>query len=100
MAALIFILVWHFSKPIFVKRGIAGEQWFFDGSISWGTCRSCYLRNHRNFDVGSHLNDRIIFPSPQKQGHGCEDGTEGLRDDHGPNWEVDNNSQRAVYSTF
>ena len=28
MAALIFMLVWHFGKPIFVKRGITEKQRF------------------------------------------------------------------------
>ena len=72
MAALIFILVWHFGKPIFVKRGITEKQRFFTAAF-WGGCRSCYLRNHRNFYVGSHLNDQITVP--WKQSHGCEDGT-------------------------
>ncbi len=26
MAALIFILVWHFGKPIFIKSGITKKQ--------------------------------------------------------------------------
>lgn len=29
MAALIFILVWHFGQPIFVKRGVSDRQRFF-----------------------------------------------------------------------
>ena len=29
MAAMIFILVWHFGQPIFVKRGVSDRQRFF-----------------------------------------------------------------------
>ena len=34
MAALIFILVWHFGKPIFVKRGITEKQRFFTAALA------------------------------------------------------------------
>ena len=34
MAALIFILVWHFGKPIFVKRGITEIQRFFTAALA------------------------------------------------------------------
>ena len=34
MAALIFILVWHFGKPIFVKRGITEKQRFFKAALA------------------------------------------------------------------
>ena len=100
MAALIFILVWHFGKPIFIKSGITKKQRFLTAALAGVLVEVAIFATCRNFDVGSHLHDRITFPSPQKQGHCCKDGTEGLRDDHGPNWEVDNNSQRTVYSTF
>ena len=33
MAALIFILVWHFGKPIFVKRGITEKKRFFTAAL-------------------------------------------------------------------
>ena len=33
MAALIFILVWHFSQPIFVKRSITEKQRFFAAAV-------------------------------------------------------------------
>ena len=33
MAALIFILVWHFGQPIFVKRGLSDRQRFFAGAL-------------------------------------------------------------------
>ena len=33
MAALIFILVWHFGQPIFVRRGITEKQRFFAAAV-------------------------------------------------------------------
>ena len=34
MAALIFILVWHFGQPIFVKRGTTEKQQFFTAAVT------------------------------------------------------------------
>ena len=33
MAALDFILVWHFGQPIFVKRGVTDKQRFFAAAL-------------------------------------------------------------------
>ena len=33
MAALIFILVWHFGQPIFVKRGFTDKHRFFAAAV-------------------------------------------------------------------
>lgn len=33
MAALIFILVWHFGQPIFVKRSVSDKQRFFVAAL-------------------------------------------------------------------
>ncbi len=34
MADLIFILVWHFGQPIFVKRGTTEKQQFFTTAVT------------------------------------------------------------------
>ena len=34
MAALIFILVWHFGQPIFVKRGTTEKQQCFTIAVT------------------------------------------------------------------
>ena len=34
MAALIFILVWHFGKPIFIKSGITKKQRFLTAALA------------------------------------------------------------------
>ena len=34
MAALIFILVWHFGKPIFIKSGITEKQRFLTAALA------------------------------------------------------------------
>ena len=33
MAALMFILVWHFGQPTFVKRGVTDKQQFFAAAL-------------------------------------------------------------------
>lgn len=33
MAALIFILAWHFGQPIFVKCGVTDRQRFFAAAL-------------------------------------------------------------------
>ena len=33
MATLIFILVWHFGQPTFVKRGVTDKQRFFAAAL-------------------------------------------------------------------